>query len=448
MTDTVISSATKEVVIGFERPFVLIGERINPTGRKLLAAEMAAGDYSRVQADALAQVAAGANMLDVNAGIPLADEPRILAETIQLVQSLTDVPLSIDSSIVDALEAGLKVYKGKALLNSVTGEEERLESVLPLVKKYGAAVVAISNDETGISEDPDQRFEVAKKIVHRARDYGIPYSDIVVDPLVMPVGALNQAGRSVFHLIRRLREELKVNTTCGASNFSFGLPNRHGLNAAFLSMLIGAGMTSAITNPLHAEEMTAVLGADVAMGHDMNCMRWIQKFREPMAEGEDSARVPQRGTPPPCLISQAKPDALVVFMPSGRRGRFPLGTPLLQAARSLGVDIDSVCGGRGICGRCQIEIAEGEFAKLGLTSAADHLSGFGAIEKRYAERRSLKPGRRLSCSTLLYGDAVIDVPPGKPGASPGRAQAGRDAQYRARSRRPAPLCRGGRAGHA
>ena len=295
MTDTVVSSATKEVVIGFEQPFVLIGERINPTGRKLLAAEMAAGDYSRVKADALAQVEAGANMLDVNAGIPLADEPRILAETVQLVQSLTDVPLSIDSSIVAALEAGLQVYKGKALLNSVTGEEERLESVLPLVKKYGAAVVAISNDETGISEDPDVRFEVAKKIVHRARDFGIPYSDIVVDPLVMPVGALNQAGRSVFHLIRRLREELKVNTTCGASNFSFGLPNRHGLNAAFLSMLIGAGMTSAITNPLHAEEMTAILGADVAMGHDENCMRWIQKFREPAAEGNEGARGRREG---------------------------------------------------------------------------------------------------------------------------------------------------------
>ena len=295
MTDTVVSSATKEVVIGFERPFVLIGERINPTGRKLLAAEMAAGDYSRVKADALAQVEAGANMLDVNAGIPLADEPRILAETVQLVQSLTDVPLSIDSSIVAALEAGLQVYKGKALLNSVTGEDERLESVLPLVKKYGAAVVAISNDETGISEDPDVRFEVAKKIVHRARDFGIPYSDIVVDPLVMPVGALNQAGRSVFHLIRRLREELKVNTTCGASNFSFGLPNRHGLNAAFLSMLIGAGMTSAITNPLHAEEMTAILGADVAMGHDENCMRWIQKFREPAAEGNEGARGRREG---------------------------------------------------------------------------------------------------------------------------------------------------------
>ena len=194
-----------------------------------------------------------------------------------------------------ALEAGLKVYKGKALLNSVTGEEERLESVLPLVKKYGAAVVAISNDETGISEDPDVRFEVAKKIVQRAADHGIPYSDIVVDPLVMPVGALNQAGRSVFHLIRRLREELKVNTTCGASNFSFGLPNRHGLNASFLSMLIGAGMTAAITNPLHPEEVTAILGADVAMGHDENCMRWIQKFREPAAEGNEGARGRREG---------------------------------------------------------------------------------------------------------------------------------------------------------
>ena len=174
MTDTVISSATREVVIGFDRPFVIIGERINPTGRKLLAAEMAAGDFSRVEADALAQVAAGAHMLDVNAGIPLADEPAILARAIQLVQSITDVPLSIDSSIVAALAAGLAVYKGKPLVNSVTGEEDRLETVLPLVKKYGAAVVAISNDETGISEDPDVRFEVAKKIVHRAMDHGIP----------------------------------------------------------------------------------------------------------------------------------------------------------------------------------------------------------------------------------------------------------------------------------
>jgi len=281
VTETVISSATREVVIGFERPFVIIGERINPTGRKILAEEMKQGDYRRVRADAIAQVAAGAHMLDVNAGIPLADEPAILAQAVRLVQSVTDVPLSIDSSIVAALEAGLAVYRGKALVNSVTGEEERLESVLPLVARYGAAVVAISNDETGISEDPDVRFEVARKIVERAADHGIHHSNVVVDPLVMPVGAINMAGRQVMHIVRRLREELQVNTTCGASNISFGLPNRNGINGAFLSMAIGAGMTSAITNPLHDEVMQAVMGADVMMGHDADCARWIKKYREP-----------------------------------------------------------------------------------------------------------------------------------------------------------------------
>ena len=280
MTDTVISSATREIVIGFDRPFVIIGERINPTGRKLLAAEMAAGDFSRVEADALAQVAAGAHMLDVNAGIPLADEPAILAKAIQLVQSITDVPLSIDSSIVAALDAGLEVYKGKALVNSVTGEEDRLETVLPLVKKYGAAVVAISNDETGISEDPDVRFEVAKKIVHRAMDYGIPASDVIVDPLVMPIGAINQAGVQVMRLVKRLRDELKVNTTCGASNISFGLPARDGINSGFLTMAIASGMTSAITNPLHGDIVKACMAADVMMGHDPDCARWIRRFRE------------------------------------------------------------------------------------------------------------------------------------------------------------------------
>ena len=289
MTETVLSSATREVVIGFERPFVIIGERINPTGRKLLAAEMAAGDYSRVESDTLAQVAAGAHMLDVNAGIPLADEPKILAEAIKLVQSLTDLPLSIDSSIVEALESGLSVYQGKALVNSVTGEEERLEQVLPLIAKYGAAVVAISNDETGISEDPDERFAVAKKIVERAADFGIPACDVIVDPLVMPVGAINVAGVTAFQIIRRLREELKVNTTCGASNISFGLPARNGLNAAFLSMAMGAGMTSAITSPLHEEVIAATMGGDVMMGHDRDCARWIKRFRPPPAEGEVAA---------------------------------------------------------------------------------------------------------------------------------------------------------------
>ena len=289
MTETLVSSATKEVVIGFERPFCVIGERITPTNRKLLSAEMVAGDYSRVVADVEAQGAAGANMLDINAGIPLADEPRILAEVIQLVQSITDLPLAIDSSIVEALEAGLAVYRGKPLLNSVTGEEERLEAVLPLVKKYNCAVVAISNDETGISEDPDVRFEVAKKIVERAEDHGIPRSDIVVDPLVMPVGAINTAGRQVFRLLNRLRDELKVNSSCGASNVSFGLPNRRGMNAAFLCMAAGAGLTSAIMNPLHAEDMMAVRGADVMNGHDPNCARWIRAYREPAPEGADSS---------------------------------------------------------------------------------------------------------------------------------------------------------------
>ena len=285
MTDTVVSSATKEVVIGFNRPFVIIGERINPTGRKILAAEMTNGDFSRVESDALAQVEAGAHMLDVNAGIPLADEPAILAKAIQLVQSITDVPLSIDSSIVAALEAGLAVYKGKALVNSVTGEEERLEVVLPLVKKYGAAVIAISNDETGISEDPDVRFAVAKKIVERAMDYGIPSCDVVVDPLVMPIGAINQAGVQVMRLVRRLRDELKVNTSCGASNVSFGLPNRDGINSAFLTMAMAAGMTSAITNPLHIETVKAVMGGDVMLGHDPDCARWIRRFRDAPPSG-------------------------------------------------------------------------------------------------------------------------------------------------------------------
>ncbi len=279
MTDTYVSSPTREVVIGFDRPFVIIGERINPTGRKLLAAEMKEGDFSRVETDAVAQVEAGARMLDVNAGIPLADEPTILAQTVLLVQGLVDVPLSLDSSIVEALAAGLAVYKGKALVNSVTGEEDRMEAVFPLIKKYGAAVVAISNDETGISEDPDVRFEVARRIVNRAADHGIPKEDIVVDPLVMPIGAMGTAGRQVFHLLGRLRDELRVNTTCGASNVSFGLPNRPGINAAFLAMAVASGLTSAITNPLETEITRSIMAADVLAGHDPNCETWIRHHR-------------------------------------------------------------------------------------------------------------------------------------------------------------------------
>ncbi len=290
MTETILFSQKKKIVISFDKPFCVIGERINPTGRKKLAEEMKNGNYDTVIRDALAQVAAGAHMLDINAGIPLADEPGILANTIKLVQDLVDVPLCIDSSIVAALESGLAAYKGRALLNSVTGEEERLEVVLPLVKKYDCAVIGISNDETGISEDPDVRFEVAKKIVHRAMDYGIKPCDVLIDPLVMPIGALGNAGKAAMSLIRRLREELKVNTSCGASNISFGLPNRHALNSAFLQMAIGAGMTSAILNPLHEEEMNGIMSANVIAGTDKDCGQWIKKFREPAAEGETGAR--------------------------------------------------------------------------------------------------------------------------------------------------------------
>ncbi len=298
MTRTVIESATKTVTIGFDEPFCVIGERINPTGRKKLAAELEAGDFSTVEKDALEQVACGAMVLDVNAGVvynsnpnPNETEPPLMTKMLELVQGLVDVPLCIDSSVPAALEAGLAATRGRPLLNSVTGEEDRLEAILPLVKKYNVPVVAISNDDTGISEDPDVRFAVAKKIVERAADFGIPAHDIVVDPLVMPIGAMSTAGQQVFALVRRLRDELGVNTTCGASNISFGLPNRHGVNAAFLPMAIGAGMTSAIMNPVRAVEMEAIRAANLLMNHDANGGEWIRlaKVLDAVKEGASFA---------------------------------------------------------------------------------------------------------------------------------------------------------------
>ncbi|NCU19622.1 methyltetrahydrofolate cobalamin methyltransferase [Candidatus Falkowbacteria bacterium] len=309
MTRTVLESKTKTVIIGFDEPFCVIGERINPTGRKKLAAELEAGDFSTVERDALEQVACGATALDVNSGAvftnKMAEDPRyadnnfvepmLMREMIARVQAITDVPLVIDSSVPAALEAGLATAEGRPLLNSVTGEEERLELVLPLVKKYNVPVVAISNDDSGISEDPDVRFAVAKKIVQRAADYGIAACDIVVDPLVMPVGAMASAGQQVFALVRRLRDELGVNTTCGASNISFGLPSRHGVNAAFLPMAIGAGMTSAIMNPVRSVEMEAIRAANLLMNHDPNGADWIRFSRvlDAMKEGATFAEASQ-----------------------------------------------------------------------------------------------------------------------------------------------------------
>ena len=298
MTRTTIESRTRTVTIGFDEPFCVIGERINPTGRKKLAAELEAGNFATVEADALNQVACGAMVLDVNAGVvynsnpdPNQTEPPLMRAVIELVQGLVDVPLCIDSSVPAALEAGLAAAAGRPLLNSVTGEEERLEAILPLVRKYNVPVVAISNDDTGISEDPEVRFAVARKIVERAADHGIPANDIVVDPLVMPVGAMGSAGRQVFALVRKLRDELGVNTTCGASNISFGLPNRHGINAAFLPMAIEAGMTSAIMNPLRPAEMEAIRAANFLMNHDPNGAEWIRFARvlEAVAAGQDFA---------------------------------------------------------------------------------------------------------------------------------------------------------------
>ena len=289
MTRTVLESKSKTVVIGFDEPFCVIGERINPSGRAKLNAELEAGDFSTVEKDALEQVACGAAVLDVNSGAVfknrMAEDPRyadnnfseppLMRELVRRVQSIVDVPLCIDSSVTGAIEAALEVVEGRPLINSTTGEDEKMEAILPLCAKHKLPVVAISNDESGISEDPDVRFAVARRIVERAADHGIPAHDIVVDPLVMPVGAMATAGRQVFALVRRLREELGVNTTCGASNISFGLPNRHGVNGAFLPMAIGAGMTSAIMNPVRPQEMEAVAAANLLMDADPNGSAWI-----------------------------------------------------------------------------------------------------------------------------------------------------------------------------
>ena len=286
MTKTIVESSNRSVVIGFDEPFCIIGERINPTGRKKLAMELEAENFDTVVKDAIEQVKAGANILDVNAGVvynsnpnPNETEPVLMKKLIELVQDTVEVPLCIDSSVPGALEEGLKAAKGRPLLNSVTGEEERLDSILPLVKKYNVPVVAISNDDTGISEDPEVRFRVAKKIVERASDFGIPPADIVVDPLVMPIGAMATAGQQVFELVKKLKIELKVNTTCGASNISFGLPNRHSINSTFLPMAIASGMTSAIMNPTNPNELNSIYAANLLMNRDKNGANWIKRNR-------------------------------------------------------------------------------------------------------------------------------------------------------------------------
>jgi 5-methyltetrahydrofolate--homocysteine methyltransferase len=290
--DTILTSRGREVVISIDRPFVIIGERINPTGRKVLAAEMKEGRMDRVRSDAIAQVKAGAHMLDINAGIPQLDEAALLVAAITAAVEVTDVPICIDSSIIEALEAGLSAYQGKALVNSVTAEEERMERILPLVKKHGAAVIGMANDETGISMIPEERLALARRIIERAADHGIPQEDVIIDPIAMTVAADPTCGLITLETMRLIRDQLGNNMTCGASNVSFGLPDRATVNAAFLPLAMHSGLTCAITNPLVPEVKRAVLAGDLLLGHDEYAMRWIASYRADLAQAAREGAAP------------------------------------------------------------------------------------------------------------------------------------------------------------
>lgn len=277
---TIVSSATKTVTIGADQPFCIIGERINPTGRKAFQEQLRAGDLNALEKDVHDQVAMGATMLDVNMGAPMIDEAEMLAKAVVMIQELTDLPLCIDSSVVEALEAGLDVYKGKALVNSITAEDERMELILPLVKKYGAAVIALPNDEFEIPDEPERRLELARYIVKQATGkYGIPIEDILIDPLAMPIGADSQMVVRTLKTIELIRDEFDLNMTLGASNVSFGMPDRHTLNAVFLPMAMKAGLTSAIMDSRTVSNVSAVRAADLMMGNDEWGSTWIAMHR-------------------------------------------------------------------------------------------------------------------------------------------------------------------------
>jgi 5-methyltetrahydrofolate--homocysteine methyltransferase len=277
---TIVSSATKTVTIGADQPFCIIGERINPTGRKIFQEQLRAGDLSALEKDVNDQVAMGATMLDVNMGAPMIDEAEMLGKAVTMIQELTDLPLCIDSSVVEALEAGLDAYKGKALVNSITAEDERMELILPLVKKYGAAIIALPNDEFEIPEEPERRLELTRYIVEQATGkYGIPIEDIVIDPLAMPIGADSQMVVRTLKTIELIRDEFGLNMTLGASNVSFGMPDRHTLNAVFLPMAMKAGLTSAIMDSRTASNVSAVRAADLMMGNDEWGANWIARHR-------------------------------------------------------------------------------------------------------------------------------------------------------------------------
>ncbi|MFN8097377.1 MAG: dihydropteroate synthase [Dermatophilaceae bacterium] len=297
LRETVIRSATKEVVIGHERPFCIIGERINPTGRKIFQEALRAGDLSLIEKDVAAQVAGGADVLDVNMGVPLTDEAELLEKAIRLVQSLTDLPICIDSSVVEALEAGLAAYEGRALVNSITAEDERMAAILPLVKKYDAAVIALPNDADEIPMEAEKRIELVGKIVRVAtQEYGIAIEDIVIDPLAMPIGADSSVGQSALTTIREIKARWGLNMTCGASNVSFGMPGRHAINAAWLPLAMGAGMTSAIMDARTPQVVESVRAADLLLGHDEWGGTWIRMHRAKQAATAAAAQAPGAGS--------------------------------------------------------------------------------------------------------------------------------------------------------
>ncbi|MGI9186236.1 MAG: dihydropteroate synthase [Gaiellales bacterium] len=279
---TTVSSPSKTVTIGDDQPFCIIGERINPTGRKAFQEQLRAGDLSQVLVDVDEQIAGGAHILDVNMGVPLADEPALMAQAITMIQEKTDLPICIDSSVIEALEAGLSVYKGKALVNSITCEADRYEAVLPLIKEHGAAIICLTNGEEGIPVLWEERFEFCKRLVDVVHGkYEIPMEDIVIDALAMPIGAEPMSAYHFFKTIAAIKEEFGLNTTCGASNTSFGMPSRHTLNGTFLAMAAGAGMTSAIMDARSEECVKAVRGSDVMLGKDEYGINWIGNYRPP-----------------------------------------------------------------------------------------------------------------------------------------------------------------------
>ena len=414
---TILSSATKTVRIGDDQPFAIIGERINPTGRKIFSQQLRAGDLSRVEIDVKEQADGGAMLLDVNMGTPLADEAELMRQVIPLIQQLTDLPLVIDSSIIEVLDAGLAAYQGKALVNSVTAEDDRLEAILPLVRKYGAAVIGLPNDEEEIPEEPARRVELARKLIHVATEkYKIPIEDIVIDPLAMPVGADTLHPSRTLETIAMLRAEFGVNMTLGASNVSFGMPDRHSIAATFLPIAISTGLTSAIMDARAPQIVRAVKAADLVLNRDEWGGNWIAAHRAQQAAAGQAAagqaaaparpgrrgRKVARAARPGCRMTvteEVEPGPVRVNLLFNERAvRVPYGVTLFDAASWNGIAIDSTCGGHGTCKKCRVRIAGDPPAP-------------SSLDIRAYTPQEIKDGWRLACRTPATRDTTVEVPP-------------------------------------